>query len=293
MSRGYGRWEQELIRAAGDVHTVPVAAVVRRCVPEPSRSNFVAARRAAKTLALEGTLIAVYVNACQQCLHVQDHEPTGCCGTVRSALAVTMPGHLLPHLAPPPAGERCPPWITVSAAVCPVDPPGELATPGAADVSRLMLRECHARLASAPRAVSLREAAAVVRAAWLIERDTAIAREVTRAVADVNDAWMDAMDRLQRQVRRQQGERDAAVAARDRAGAERDAARRRVKQLEERIMRDLFRTADEAGMSGLPVLSGTPHVTAERRARGGSTRRGCASPADRRRAGRRQRRTRG
>ena len=267
MSKGYGRWEQELIRAAGDVHTVPVAAVVRRCVPEPSRSNYVAARRAAKTLALEGTLIAVYVNACQQCLHVQDHEPTGCCGTVRTALAVTMPGHLLPHLAPPPAGERCPPWITVSAAVCPVDPPGELATPGAADVSRLMLRECYARLASAPRAVSLREAAAVVRAAWLIERDAAIAREVTRAVADVNDAWMDAMDRLQRQVRRQRAERDAAVAARDRAGAERDAARRRVKQLEERIMRDLFRTADEAGMSGLPVLSGTPHVTAERRAR--------------------------
>ena len=149
----------------------------------------------------------------------------------------------------------------------PRGPPGELATPGAADVSRLMLRECYARLPSAPRAVSLREAAAAVRAAWLIERDTTIAREATRAVADVNDAWMDAMDRLQRQVCRQQAERDAAVAARDRAGAERDAARRRVKQLEERIMKDLFRTADEAGMSGLPVLFGTPHVIAERRAR--------------------------
>ena len=119
-----------------------------------------------------------------------------------------------------------------------------------------MLRECYARLASAPRAVSLREAAAVVRAAWLIERDTTIAHEVTHAVTDVNDAWMDAMDKLQRQVRRQRAERDAAEAARDRADAERDAARRRVKQLEERIMRDLFRTADEAGMSGLPVLSG-------------------------------------
>ena len=179
MSRGYGRWEQELIRAAGDVHTVPVAAVVRRCVPEPSRSNYVAARRAAKTLALEGTLIAVYVNACQQCLHVQDHEPTACCGRVRSSLAVTRPGHPLPHLAPPPAGEHCPPWITVSAAVSPVDPPGELATPGAADVSRHMLRECDARLRSASRALSLHELyqmAAVVRTAWLIERDSAIAR---------------------------------------------------------------------------------------------------------------------
>ena len=142
-----------------------------------------------------------------------------------------------------------------------MDPPGELATPGAADVSRLVLRECYARLASAPRAVSLREAAAVVRAAWLIERDTAIAREVTRAVADVNDAWMDAMDRLERQVRRQRAERDAAVAARDRAGAERDAARRRVEQLEERIMTDLYSTADAARMSGLSVLFGTPHVS--------------------------------
>jgi hypothetical protein len=261
VSRGYGRWEQELVRAVGGVHTVAVAPMVRRCVPEPSRSNYVAARRAAKQLALGQTLIALYVYARQRCGQVQDHEPERCCGVVRSSLAVTRPGRPLPHLASPPAGERCPPWITVSAAVCPVDPPGELATPGAADVSRLMLRECYARLASAPRAVSLREAAAVVRAAWLIERDAAIAREVTRAVADANDAWMDAMDRLQRQVRRQQAERDAAVAARDRADAERDAARRRVKELEERIIRDLFPTADEAGMSGLPVLSGTPHVS--------------------------------
>ena len=116
----------------------------------------------------------------------------------------------------------------------------------------------------APQAVSVHEKSVmdrIVRTAWLIERDSAIAREVTRAVDVVNDGWMDAMDRLQRQVRRQQGERDAAVAARDGAVAERDAARRRVKELEERIMRDLFRTADEAGTLGLPVLSGTPHVT--------------------------------
>ena len=145
-----------------------------------------------------------------------------------------------------------------------MDPPGELATPGAADVSRHMLRECDARLRSASGALSLHELyqmAAVVRTAWLIERDSAIAREVTRAVEVVNNGWMDAMDTLQRQVRWQWAEPDAAVAARDRAGAERDAARRRVEQLEERIMTDLFRTADEAGMSGLPVLSGTPHAS--------------------------------
>lgn len=269
MSRGYGRWQAELVRAVGGVHTATVAGVVRTCVPEPDRGDYVAARRAARTLALEETLVALYVYACQRCGQVQDHEPERCCGVVRSSLAVTRPGRPLPHLASPPAGERCPPWITVSAAVCSVDPPGELATPGAADVSRLMLRECHARLAAAPRALSLHELhqmAAVVRTAWLIESDTAIATAVTSAVAAMDDGYADVMDRLGRQVRRQRAERDAAVAARDRAGAVRDAARRRVEQLEERIMTDLFPTADEARMSGLPVLSGTPHVTAERRA---------------------------
>ena len=92
----------------------------------------------------------------------------------------------------------------------------------------------------------------------LIERDTAIATAVTRAVAAMDDGYADAMDRLGWQLRRQRAERDAAVAARDRAGAERDAARRRVEQLEERIMTDLFPTADEARMSGLPVLSRRP-----------------------------------
>jgi len=269
VSRGYGRWQAELVRAVGGVHTATVAGVVRTCVPEPDRGDYVAARRAARTLALEETLVALYVYACQRCGQVQDHEPERCCGVVRSSLAVTRPGRPLPHLASPPAGERCPPWITVSAAVCSVDPPGELATPGAADVSRLMLRECHARLAAAPRALSLHELhqmAAVVRTAWLIESDTAIATAVTSAVAAMDDGYADVMDRLGRQVRRQRAERDAAVAARDRAGAVRDAARRRVEQLEERIMTDLFPTADEARMSGLPVLSGTPHVTAERRA---------------------------
>ena len=36
--------------------------------------------------------------------------------------------------------------------------------------------------------------AAVVRAAWLIERDAAIAGAVSRAVADVDDGWTDVME---------------------------------------------------------------------------------------------------
>ena len=270
MSRGYGHWEQALIRAAGEVDPVTVDEVMRRYKSAPTRSDKAAVHRAAKTLALKRAVVAVYVNACPKCLRVQDHEPEPCCGAVRAFLAVRLPDRPLPHLARPPSGDRCPAWITVSAAARSPVLVGQVVMAGAADVSRLMLRECHARLAAAPQALSLHELyqmAAVVRTAWLIERDSAIAREVTRAVDVVNDGWMDAMDTLQRQVRRQRAERDAAVAerdaavaARDRAGAERDAARRRVEQLEERIMRDLFRTADEAGMSGLPVLSGTPHV---------------------------------
>ena len=67
VSRGYGRWQKELVRAVGGVHAATVAGVVRTCVPEPDRSDYVAARRAAKTLALEQTLVALYVYACQRC----------------------------------------------------------------------------------------------------------------------------------------------------------------------------------------------------------------------------------
>ena len=141
MSRGYGYWEQELIRAAGDIYTVTVDAVMRRCKPAPTRSDKAAARRAAKPLALKKTVIAVYVNACTKCLRVQDHEPEPCCGPVRSFLAVTMPGRPLPHLARPPSGDRCPEWVTVSDAARPPVLTGQVVTAGAADVSRLMLRE--------------------------------------------------------------------------------------------------------------------------------------------------------
>ena len=270
MSRGYGHWEQVLIRAAGEVNPVTVDEVMRRYKSAPTRSDKAAVHRAAKTLALKGAVVAVYVNACPKCLRVQDHEPEPCCGAVRAFLAVRLPDRPLPHLARPPSSDRCPAWITVSDAARSPVLVGQVVMAGAADVSRLLLRECHARLAAAPQALSLHELhqmAAVVRTAWLIEGDTAIATAVTRAVAAMDDGYADAMDRLGRQVRRQRAERDAAVAARDRAGAERDAARRRVKQLEEKIMTDLFRTADEAGMSGLPVLFGPPQVTAERRAR--------------------------
>ena len=114
VSRGPGRWQRELLVATGGVHTATVSGVVRTCVPEPDRNDFTAARRGAKGLAMAGKVMALYVYACQRCGRVQDHEPERCCGVVRSSLAVTRPGRALPHLAPPPTGARCPPWIGVS-----------------------------------------------------------------------------------------------------------------------------------------------------------------------------------
>ena len=172
MSRGYGRWQAELVRAVGGVHTATVAGVVRTCVPEPDRSDYTAARRAARTLALEETLVALYVYACQRCGHVQDHEPEHCCGVVRSSLAVTRPGRTLPHLAPPPTGPRCPPWIGVSVASRPPSPPGRLATPSVDDLVRLALQRAYERALDGEAEVTLRDAAALLRLQREIDRET-------------------------------------------------------------------------------------------------------------------------
>ena len=175
MSRGPGRWQRELLAATGGVHTATVSGVVRTCVPEPERNDFTAARRGAKGLAMAGKLMALYVYACQRCGHVQDHEPERCCGVVRSSLAVTRPGRALPHLAPPPTGARCPPWIGVSVANRLPSPPGRLATPSVADVAGLALRRCYEGLQSGRPAVSVRDAVVLVRLAHEIEHDAALA----------------------------------------------------------------------------------------------------------------------
>ena len=173
MSRSYGRWQKELVRAVGGVHTATVAGVVRTCVPEPDRSDYVAARRAARTLALEETLVALYVYAYQRCGQVQDHEPERCCGVVRSSLAVTRPGRTLSHLALPPLGRRCPAWIGINVASRPPSPPGRLATPSAADLARLTLQRAYERVLDGEAEVTLRDAAALLRLQREIDRETA------------------------------------------------------------------------------------------------------------------------
>jgi hypothetical protein len=120
---------------------------------------------------MAGKVIALYVYACQRCGHVQDHEPERCCGVVRSSLAVSRPGRALPHLAPPPTGARCPPWIGVSVASRAPSLPGRLATPSAADVAGLALKRCYEGLQSGRSAVSVRDAVVLVRLAHEIEHD--------------------------------------------------------------------------------------------------------------------------
>jgi hypothetical protein len=122
---------------------------------------------------MAGKVIALYVYACQRCGQVQDHEPERCCGVVRSSLAVSRPGRALPHLAPPPTGARCPPWIGVSVASRAPSLPGRLATPSAADVAGLALRRCYEGLQSGRPAVSVRDAVVLVRPAHEIEHDAA------------------------------------------------------------------------------------------------------------------------
>jgi hypothetical protein len=175
VSRGPGKWQRELLSAVSGVHTATVSGVVRTCVPEPDRNDFTAARRGAKGLAMEGKVIALYVYACQRCGHVQDHEPERCCGPVRSSLAVTRPGRALPHLAPPPTGTRCPPWIgvSVSGRLPSPSPPGRLATPSAADLARLVLRRAYERVLDGEAEVSLRDAAALLRLQRELDREAA------------------------------------------------------------------------------------------------------------------------
>ena len=173
MSRGPGRWQRELLVATGGVHTATVSGVVRTCVPEPDRNDFTAARRGAKGLAMAGKVMALYVYACQRCGHVQDHEPQRCCGPVRSSLAVTRPGRALPHLAPPPTGTRCPPWIGVSVASRPPSPLGRLATPSAADLARLALRRAYERVLDGEAEVTLRDASALLRLQRELDREAA------------------------------------------------------------------------------------------------------------------------
>ena len=208
MSRGYGRWQKELVRAVGGVHTATVAAVVRTCVPEPDRSDYVAARRAARTLALEETLVALYVYACQRCGQVQDHEPERCCGVVRSALAVTRPGRPAAPSGTASGWQPLPGVDNGKRCRCPVDPPGTLATPSIDDLASLVLRRCWEGLQSGKPAVSVQAAVAVIRLAHEIEHDAALAERdaARRQTEEWRQEWRHGLWIIRNAIVRQYGQ---------------------------------------------------------------------------------------
>jgi len=68
VSRGFGRWQRSLLVAVEKYDVVPVADVGwDELGREPSRTEMVALRRAARTLAEGGQLLARYLICCDRC----------------------------------------------------------------------------------------------------------------------------------------------------------------------------------------------------------------------------------
>ncbi len=186
MSRGPGTWQRQILHTTSGTVVATVSGIVRATVVAPDRSDYTAARRGTKQLALAQRVCAVYVWACISCGQIQDRDdPVACCSTVRPMLAVCQPERrkLLAHPAPPPGGVA-PSWISVAV---PSRPPGQLAVPSFEDLADLVVRRCYEGLQSGRPTVSLQGAAAVIRLAWQIERDEAIpARD--EALAELTEA---------------------------------------------------------------------------------------------------------
>ena len=61
MGRGPGLWQRVILDALEDVEAVPTTAVAYAVRDAPTRSDFVAVRRAARTLAEAGKVRAIYM----------------------------------------------------------------------------------------------------------------------------------------------------------------------------------------------------------------------------------------
>jgi len=182
MSKGPGRWQQRLLRAAGGAVIAPVGGVVRAYVVSPVRADYTSARRAARTMAEASRLAACYAWTCPGCFRVQDRpDPESCCRPARAMLAVANPGrvHLLAHPAPPPGG-RPPSWL--SDAPAPRPAPAGLAAVTLDDVAALALRRLWEALAAGTTpVVTARDVAALARLQLLIRQDE---RDRVRARSD-------------------------------------------------------------------------------------------------------------
>jgi hypothetical protein len=113
MSRGPGTWQRAILDITGDGLATTVRAVVLDTVAQPTRGDYVSARRATKTLALAGRVSAVYLHACPSCGALHRTQPHRCCASIRPMLGITPAGSHPPSLAPPPVSP-VPDWISAA-----------------------------------------------------------------------------------------------------------------------------------------------------------------------------------
>lgn len=110
MGRGPGPWQRALLRVTGEGLVATTRAVMLDSVTQPTHSDHVCIRRAAKALAQAGRLQAAYVYACPHCGAIRREGGPACCLSVRPMLAVAPAGNRLHHIAPPPV-RPVPSWI--------------------------------------------------------------------------------------------------------------------------------------------------------------------------------------
>ena len=74
MSRGPGTWQRQIMHVTSGTVVATVNGIVRTTVVAPDRSDYTAARRGTKQLALAERVAALYVWGCTRCMRIQDSE---------------------------------------------------------------------------------------------------------------------------------------------------------------------------------------------------------------------------
>ena len=113
MSRGPGRWQRVLLDLVESHDAVPVAdAVHSELGREPTRSESVAARRAARLLAEQGKARAIYLGCCKRCGEYRTtwHCSACHCGCNIALVITKVTDTTIRSLSP----MRIPRWISVA-----------------------------------------------------------------------------------------------------------------------------------------------------------------------------------
>jgi hypothetical protein len=114
MSRGPGRWQRVLLDALAEFDVLPVLTVAYNTLGrEPTRSELVAVRRAARTLAEAGTARALYLGQCPRCGEVYESWTCRTCriGT-RRVLVLVRPE--FPEIKSLMSSAIEPSWVSVA-----------------------------------------------------------------------------------------------------------------------------------------------------------------------------------